>query len=211
MKKVILLAAIACLLVMGLAIGDEEKTFDTNTVYFENVTAKPGESFAVKVNIANVDTLSGMQVPIFFRSDKIKLQCDSVSFTGSRCEYFMFNDIKIPMVCEKCKAEYDKVNAPPKKAGICDKCGGKLVHNGQVVYFSLIDNVDPKLTVDPLYPGDGLVATIYFTAPKDCPKGTVKLTRGMIPHPTISYIYTVWNPLGTELDCVFKEGEIKIK
>lgn len=211
MKKAILFTTILCLVVTGFATGDEKKTFTTNTVYFDEVTTKLGESFAVKVNLANVDTLSGMQVPTFFRSDKIKLQCDSVSFAGGRCEYFMFNDVKIPMACEKCEAAYDKISTPPKKTGICDKCGGKLAHKGQIVYFSLIDNIDPKLDIEPLYPGDGLLATIYFTAAKDCPKGTVKLTRGMIPHPTVSYIYTVWNPLGTELDCVFEEGEIEIK
>lgn len=29
--------------------------------------------------------------------------------------------------CEKCKEDYNLVSMPPKKKGICDKCGGKLV------------------------------------------------------------------------------------
>jgi len=30
------------------------------------------------------------------------------------------------LVCRKCGANYHAVNMPPKKAGICDKCGGEL-------------------------------------------------------------------------------------
>ena len=30
-------------------------------------------------------------------------------------------------VCEKCKADYNLIYKPPKKEGICDICGGKLV------------------------------------------------------------------------------------
>ena len=29
-------------------------------------------------------------------------------------------------ICRKCQAPYHMVTAPPKKAGICDKCGGEL-------------------------------------------------------------------------------------
>ena len=31
-------------------------------------------------------------------------------------------------VCDKCGESYHLVNLPPKKDGICDKCGGNLVH-----------------------------------------------------------------------------------
>lgn len=31
-------------------------------------------------------------------------------------------------VCESCGATYHIVNMPPKKEGICDKCGAKLIH-----------------------------------------------------------------------------------
>ena len=182
MKKIVTLTLLACFLIASTALADEPK-YNTNTVYFEKVTAKPGEHFAVKVFMANVDTISGCQVPTFFRSDKIDLYCDSVSIVGSRFEYFMFDDIKLP------QSEED------------DKC----------VYFSFIDTIDPKVLVDPLPPGDGLAATIYFTAPKDAPEGTVKLTRGMIPHPHISFIFAVWDPLGNELDGEFIESEIIIK
>ena len=183
MRNIILTTVILCLLTIGI-VNAEEAKYHTNTAYFEKVTVKPGEHFAVKVYLFNVDTLAGMQIPTFYRSDKIDLYCDSVSFAGSRCEYMMFNDVKIP-----------EEEGKQQKA----------------VYFSFINTIDPDEQVDPLLPGDGLVATLYFTAPEDCKEGTVKLTRGMIPHPHISFIFAVWNPDGNEVDGDFEESEIIIK
>jgi len=189
-RKIILFALIACFVMASMALADEpmkkpadKPKYNTNTVYFEKVTAKPGDHFAVKVYLFNPDTLSGCQVPVFYRSDEINLLCDSISVVGSRCDYFMFQDIKIPQ-----SAEEDKV-----------------------AYFSYIDTIDPKTYINPLAPGDGLLATIYFTAPKDCPEGVVKLTRGMIPHPHISFIFSVWSPMGEEVDGTMEESEIIIK
>ncbi len=183
MKKAALFLFLLGYLIAGIAIADEPKDepkYDTNAFYFDKVTVKPGEHFAVNVYLFNVDTLCGMQVPIFYRSGEIKLYCDSVSFVDSRCKHFMFNDIKIP-------------------------------ENDQTVYFSFIESINPKAIVESLYPGDGIVATVYFTAPEDCEEGTVKLTRGMIPHPQISFTLGVWDKFGTELDIIFEESEITIK
>jgi hypothetical protein len=149
----------------------------------DKVTAKPGEHFTVKVYLFNVDTLAGCQVPIFFRSEEIDLWCDSISFEGSRMLEFMFNDVKLPQT-EK---------------------------DDKVAYFSFIASIDPDVYIDPLSPGDGLLATMYFTAPEDCPEGKVELKRGMIPHPHLSFIFAVWNPDGTEVDGEFIESEIVIK
>jgi hypothetical protein len=170
---------LAICLIIGSQASAEKARYQTNTLYFDTVTAKPGEHFAVGVYMFNTDSLAGMQVPIFYRSDTIKLYCDSISFANSRCDYFMFKDVKIP-------------------------------DNDLVAYFCFINTVDPKNLKDPLPPGDGLVATIYFTAPEDCPAGTVKLTRGMIPHPFISFIFAVWNSIGDDLDANFEESEITI-
>jgi len=178
-KKLVLLTTVICFLTVVFSIAQEAE-FQTNTVYFEKVTVKPGEHFTVKVYMFNTDTLAGMQVPTFYRSEKIDLYCDSVSFAGSRCEYMMFSDTKIP--------EDDKV-----------------------VYFSFINTIDPKNLIDPLPPGDGLIATIYFTAPDNGDEGAVKLTRGMIPHPHISFIFAVWDRMGDELSADFKDSEIIIK
>ena len=187
--RLVLMSVFICLLMAGFSLADEGK-YETNTVYLEKVTAKPGEHFAVNVYIYNVDSLAGMQVPIFFRSDKIDLYCDSVSFTQSRCEYMMFNDVKIPEHVDSAKGE---------------------VVQDKVVYFSFISTIDPKKYIPSLQAGDGIVATIYFTAPEDCEEGVVKLTRGMIPHPHISFIFAVWDPMGDGVDGDFIENEIIIK
>lgn len=179
----ILLAALALLLCLAAVTMAEDQKFNTNAVYFDTVTAKPGEHFAVRAYLFNVDTLSGLQVPIFYRSDQINLWCDSISVEGGRCQYFMFDDIKLP------ESEKD------------DK----------VAYFSFIDTINPKVFVDPLPPGNGLLATLYFTAPEDSPEGTVMLTRGMIPHPHISFIFSLWDPMGDEIDSEFIGSEIIIK
>lgn len=211
-KAGLIIGVCVLMMVVNAMAGSPPKQGPTNVVSVGTVTARAGESFAVKVNIANVDTLAGAQVPIFFRSETAKLICDSVSFAGSRVEKFMFHDVKLPMVCDKCGADYDKFNKPPKKAGICDHegCGGKVSAKDQVIYFSVIDNIDPKANVPSLYPGEGLLATIYFTAPKNTPPGKIKLTRGMIPHPTMSLVFSVWNTVGDDVDGEFREGEIDI-
>jgi len=168
---------------VGSSLAGQDSTkakYDNSTVYLEKVTAKPGEHFAVKVYLFNTDTLAGLQVPIFYRAENINLYCDSLSLLGSRCEYMMFNDVKIP--------EGDKI-----------------------VYFSFINTIDPKQFIDPLPPGDGLLATIYFTAPKDSKEGEVKLARGMIEHPHISYTFALWDKIGGEVNSTFEDGIITIK
>jgi hypothetical protein len=184
---------------------------NANTVWMNKVAAKPGESFALRVNITNVDTLAGAQVPIFFRSDNIKLICDSVSFAGGLCENFMFHDIKIPLTCPKCEAKYDMYDNPPKQPGLCDKDAEKLIQRDQVVFFMTIDTIDPKKDITPMYPGEGLLATVYFTVPQDTPTGIVKLTRGIIPNPNVSLVFSVWNTRGDDLTGQLRESEIEIK
>ena len=182
MKKIALLTLLIGLMLI-VSVSAEKPKFTTNTVYMDTVTAKPGEQFAVKVYLFNVDTLAGCQVPVFFRSENIDLWCDSISFVDSRMKGFAFDDIKLPM--------------EPK--------------DDKVAYFSFINTIDPKVYVNPLPPGDGLLATLYFSAPKDCPSGTVPLTRGMIPHPHLSFIFAVWTESGDEADGEFIESDIHIK
>lgn len=182
MKRAILTSLISVFILSSFLYADDPK-YDVNTVYMDKVTARPGDHFAVNIYIFNVDTLSGCQVPIFFRSDDIKLWCDSISFEGSRMSHFMFNDVKLPQTEE----------------------------DDQVAYFSFIATIDPDVYIDPLSPGDGLLATLYFTAPEDCPEGAVHLKRGMIPHPQISFIFAVWNPNGDEQEGELIESEITIK
>jgi adenylate kinase len=38
----------------------------------------------------------------------------------------LLNRLSGRWICRKCQTPYHEVNSPPKKAGICDKCGGEL-------------------------------------------------------------------------------------
>lgn len=182
MRNIILFCICACFALSSFALADDPK-FETNTVYLEEVTAKPGEHFAVKVYLYNADPLAGCQVPIFFRHESINLWCDSISFVDGRMSYFGFNDVKLPQTEE----------------------------DDKVAYFAYIATIDPDIYIDALPAGDGLLATLYFTAPEDCPEGTVELKRGMIPHPHISYIFAAWGPSGQEADSEFRGSKITIK
>jgi hypothetical protein len=181
-KKIALLTLLVGLLLATNLLAGKPK-FNTNTVYMDTVTGKPGQQVKVNVYLYNVDSLAGCQVPIFFRSDKIDLWCDSISFVDSRMKYFEFNDVKLPMDDKEDK----------------------------VAYFSFINTIDPKVYVDPLAPGSGLLASLYFTIPKDSPEGVVELKRGMIPHPHISFIFAVWTQDGEETDGEFIESVIRVK
>jgi hypothetical protein len=169
---------------MGVAVAEEKEAAKAgNVCYTENVEITKGTSFPVKVFLANVDTMAGMQVPIYFRSENINIVCDSVTFLGSRCAHFGLNDYKIEPV-------------------------------GKTVYFAFIYMVDPSQEVAPLLPGDGLVATLWFTAPADTKSGAVALESGpnaFLPNPKIDYGYHFWTPAALEVDCAFKTGTIKIK
>jgi hypothetical protein len=161
-----------------------EQTQDQgNVCYTESVMAAKGSSFPVKVFVNNIDTLAGMQVPIYYRSEDVDLKCDSVSFAGSRCEDFALNDSKIEPV-------------------------------GKTVYFCFINIVDASQSVQPLLPGDGLVATLWFTAPEDIKSGKVLLDSGpnaFYPHPKIDYSFLFWTPTAQQVDCTYKGGTITVK
>lgn len=156
---------------------------DKNICYTENIEINKGTSFPVKVFVNNIDTLAGMQVPIYYRSENVSLTCDSVTFGGSRCAHFGLSDFKIE----------------PK---------------GKTVYFAFIYMVDPNQEVAPLLPGDGQVATIWFTAPPDAKTGALVLESGpnaFLPNPRIDYGYHFWTPMALEIDFEFMPGTIKIK
>jgi len=210
-KGITLVSLVAILAVAVTAFAGEQSTIIGNLVYFEKATARPGESFGVNIRIANEDVLAGAQGTIFFRSESIKLVCDSISFAGSRCENFALHLAKIPLVCEKCGAKYEVYNEPSKRPGICDHDGGKLTQKEAVFFFMTILDVSKTDNNVPMPPGDGLLATVYFTAPKDSPAGIVKLVRGIIPSSSVSYGFSVWDPMGTDLEGQVREGEIEIR
>ena len=68
---------------------------ENNSCGAQSVTVEKGSSFAVDVYLNNSDTLAGMQIPIYFRSDNVDMRCDSVSFSQGRCHDFVISDYKI--------------------------------------------------------------------------------------------------------------------
>lgn len=154
-----------------------------NVCYTESVEVEKGTSFPVKVFVNNVDTLAGMQVPIYYRSEDVDLTCDSISFVGSRCSDFA---LSLPLI--------EPV--------------------GKTAFFAFISMTDPKEDHPPLYPGDGLVATLWFTAPKDIKSGKVELASGpnaIYPHEKIDYSYLFWTPRAEQRECTYKPGYITVK
>jgi len=84
-----LLISLLLLLMVGVCFADDDAgEVIQNVCYTESVEVEKGESFPVKVFLANADTLEGMQVPIYYRSEDVKLSCDSITFTDSRCEMY---------------------------------------------------------------------------------------------------------------------------
>ena len=45
----------------------------------------------------------------------------------SASDDFLINRLSNRRICEKCGYIYHLINLPPKKDGICDKCGGRLI------------------------------------------------------------------------------------
>jgi hypothetical protein len=154
-----------------------------NVCYTESVEIAKGTSFPVKVFVDNVDTLAGMQVPIYFRSETVDLTCDSISFAGSRCHDFA---LSLPLI--------EPI--------------------GKTAFFAFISMTDPNEEHPPLYPGDGLVATLWFTAPGDAKSGKVELYSGpnaIYPHDKIDYSYLFWTPTAEQKECAYKAGFITVK
>lgn len=179
-----LLIVVIILFLASAAIAQEEGSVSKgNICYTESVEIEKGTSFPVKVFVNNVDTLAGMQVPIYYRSADVDLKCDSISFAGSRCSEFALDlDLIEPI--------------------------------GKTAFFAFISMTDPKDDKPPLYPGDGLVATLWFTAPAETKSGKVELYSGpnaIYPHDKIDYSFLFWTPTAEQKDCTYKPGYITVK
>lgn len=181
--RYLLIVAIV-LLLMAVAVAQEEGNVPKgNTCYAENVEVQKGTSFPVKVFVNNVDTLAGMQVPIYYRSDVVDLKCDSISIAGSRCADFALDLQLIEPV-------------------------------GKTAFFAFISMTDPKQDKQPLFPGEGLVATLWFTVPEDVKPGKVELYSGpnaIYPHEKIDYSFLFWTPAAEQKDCTYIPGYITVK
>jgi len=154
--------------------GDSDK----NTCYTGNVSVNKGSVISVGVYVNNIDTVAGMQVPIYFKSNSVKLICDSVSFAGSRCSDFRIKDSEIDTA-------------------------------GRTAYFALIGTADRVLP-----PGDGLVATLWFSCPPETAGGRVELYSGPNAYLSDDYIdfnYLFWLPSSRQIEFEYKAGHITVK
>jgi hypothetical protein len=182
LKKVFILVFLLALSAKVMA-QEEQAEKKGNVCYTESVDVQKGNSFPVKVFVHNVDTLVAFSVPIYYRSEEVDLKCDSVSFKGSRAEYFSMSFFKIEPV-------------------------------GKVVFFAFLWVTDPEQTVPPMPPGDGMVAELWFTAPKDINSGKVELSSGpnaFFPHEYVSYGYEFTNPAAEKVDFKYMPGYITVK
>ncbi len=90
----------------------------------------------------------------------------------------------------------------------------KIEPVGKVVFFAFLWVTDPEQTVPPMPPGDGIVADLWFTAPKDINSGKVELTSGpnaFFPHEYVSYGYEFTNPEADKVDFEYMPGFITVK
>ncbi len=178
------LVSILLISLPGLALAQEgQEEIKGNTCYTESVEVGKDTSFPVNVFVNNVDTLAAFSMPIYYRSETVDLQCDSVTFHGSRAEYFSLSFFKIEPV-------------------------------GKVVFFAFLWVTDPDKEVPPLGPGEGMVAELWFTAPKDIEAGKVELGSGpnaFFPHEHVDYSYSFTTPLAEETDFEYTAGYITVK
>ena len=79
---------------VGVAAGGDDSN-STCTCYTQDVVAERGTPFSVGVFVNNTDTLAGMQIPVYYRSETVKLCCDSVTFQDTRCSGFVSKIQKI--------------------------------------------------------------------------------------------------------------------
>lgn len=170
--------AIILTIILGISSAAARERKGENICGAENVTVDKGSSFSVGIYVNNLDTLAGMQIPIYYRSDNVDLRCDSVTFRDSRCKDFVLNDFKIEPV-------------------------------GRTVYFVLIDTQGKSLA-----PGEGKVATLWFTVDAESPSGRVELFSGpkaFLPDKKIHYNYLFWQPSAKQVRCRYQPGYITVK
>jgi len=104
---------LAVLLMCFAHIAPSYAQDQSNNCYIGNVEGISDLSFSMEINISNIDTLAGFQIPFSFNFGQYDIVCDSVSFTGGRCEYFDFfdyeiaNDLKIVYISGIAKVEFD--------------------------------------------------------------------------------------------------------
>lgn len=61
-----------------------------------------------------------------YQAKRLKKVFDKVFYLAIRQEEIM-RRLTARRICQDCKANFNKLTKPPKKEGICDECGGKLI------------------------------------------------------------------------------------
>jgi hypothetical protein len=175
--------AFAIVLAGSALAQDEHGAVKENICYTESIEAESGTSFAVGVYVSNVDTLVGMQVPIYYRSDDVDLRCDSVTFDGSRCQNFSMSFFKIEP--EEKVVFFALLNiSDPEKGVPALYAGDGLVAR---LWFTAPEDSGPGRVVLESGPD------AYF------------------PHDRINYGYLFWNPAAVQVKCGYKPGNITLK
>jgi hypothetical protein len=117
MKRMIFFLGCAALLYNLSFAGD-------NVCRIDSLANIGGNQYSVGVFISNVDTIAGFHIPLALTTDSngTIISIDSISFAGSRCSEFTFQDKKIDTainsICISCVYEvYPDENIEPLYAG----------------------------------------------------------------------------------------------
>ena len=136
--------------------------------------------FSLGVFLENADTLAGFQIPVSFDFGETVISCDSISFTGGRCQDFEFLDSKID-------------------------------NQVKVAYLMGISEASTGGSFEPLYPGSGEIARLYFTysgTPGEDQR--IKLNRSVWKLGNNKLDYSFWTPDAVEVRCRFKVDNIRL-
>ncbi len=75
------------------------------------------------------------------------------------------------IVCKKCKSNYNTMFSPPKKADVCDNCGGPLIHREddtlEKAQYRLKVYNEQTAPLIPYYKTRGMLSVINGGQPKD--------------------------------------------
>lgn len=182
MKKALVL--ILLLILPGYALAQEgQKEIKANTCYTESVDVEKGTSFPVKVFLNNVDTLAAFSVPIYYRSETVDLKCDSVTFHGSRSEYFSLSFFKVEPVGKVVFFAFLWVTDPDQEVPPLEPGEGMVAE----LWFTAPEDIKAgKVELD--------------SGP-----------NAFFPHEHVDYSYEFTTPMATEVDFEYTPGHITVK
>lgn len=117
----------------GTELGRKAKEFVTSGgLVPDEIVAGMVASRLTKDDCANGFILDGFprtlnQAELLEKSlAKVSRKIDKVVLFEAS-EDLLIKRISERVICDKCKANFNKVFSPPKKNGVCDKCGGSLL------------------------------------------------------------------------------------